>query len=68
MSCTPDNRLSETAPILLQRMSPFMAQSGRGAMSDESPQCAQEPDIELDHAGIVVRRLLLDQDILGGCR
>ena len=28
MSCTPDNRFSETAPILLQRMSPFGAAYG----------------------------------------
>ena len=28
MSCTPDNRFSETAPILLRRMSPFVALNG----------------------------------------
>jgi len=28
MSCTPDNRFSETVPFLLQRMSLFMAPNG----------------------------------------
>jgi hypothetical protein len=42
MSCTPDNRFSETAPFLLQRMSLFMAQPGNADPAAQCPLSGEE--------------------------
>jgi hypothetical protein len=58
MSCPPDNRFSETAPFLLQRMSLFMALYGHGAIPDLSPLCEQKRTSA--RATEIARQMVLD--------